>query len=216
MKLPLLYFEEYLSLSKASVFEILTVLLVILGLTVLFVFFYHSYLVKQCLKNEYWLPVVDDAGNVIGRVARSVSLEKPCTYQHPLIRIMVYKSGSLYLTPRTYELCPDLGKYDHPFERMMEYGKSIEETLEDFRINFFPHAQKPRFILRYKHENTLGQWQALLYILRISDEEELTGLDKSKGKFWTLPQIKENAGKSCFSSFLEGELEFFETLNDTD
>jgi len=68
--------------------------------------------------------------------------------------------------------------------------------------------------LKYKHENKFGSWQVLLYILRIDDEEDLIGFDKSKGKFWTIPQLEENLGKACFSSFLEGELDFIRTIND--
>ena len=212
MKVLLEYFGIYLSNFISSIFEILTVLLIILGLIILLVFWFRGYLVKKCIKNEYWLPVVDDAGKVIGRVARSVSFEKPCIYQHPLIRILVFKSGAIYLSPRTYEFCPDYDRYDHPFERMMEYGKTIEDTLEEFRKIHFPNSQIPQFILRYKHKNEIGLWQVFLYILRISDEKELAGLDKGKGKFWTVQQIEENFGKACFSSFLEGEIDFLKTL----
>ena len=206
------YYGEYFSNFKGSVSGALVVLLIALGLIIVALFFYRRYLIRRCNKNEYWLPVVDDGGNVIGRVARSVSLENPGTYQHPLIRIMAFKSGTLYLSPRTYEFCPDIGKYDHPFEYMMQYGMSVEETLEKIQKKFFPDSQTPKFSLRYKHENKIGHWQVLLYILHIEDEKELINLDKRRGKFWTIQQIQENLGKSYFSSFLEGEMAFLESL----
>ncbi|MDD4922366.1 MAG: hypothetical protein PHS30_07815, partial [Bacteroidales bacterium] len=152
--------------------------------------------------------------NVIGRVARSVSIETPGVYQHPLIRILVNQSGTIYLTPRTYEFCPDFGKYDHPIECMMKYGKSIEETLGYLQKEYFPKSESPRFLLKYKHENDIGHWQVLLYILSIKEESELIGLDKKKGKFWTRQQIQENIGKSYFSAFLEGEIDFMKTITE--
>lgn len=207
------YYGYFLSDFRNSISDVVDCLLIVLVLVLIFLFSYRRYLVRRCNKKEYWLPIVDDGGHVIGRVARSISLENPGMYQHPLIRILTFKSGTIYLTPRTYEFCPDIGKYDHPFECMMEYGLSIEETIKGIQEEFFPESDPPRFVLRYKHENEIGQWQVLLYVLSIKDEEELIGLDKSQGRFWTVQQIQENLGKSCFSSFLEGEAEFLKTIS---
>lgn len=206
------YYGDLFSANKNSISTILAILVIVIIVVIVSMLIYRNYLIKRCYKKEYWLPIVDDAGRVIGRVARSASLEKPGTYQHPLIRILVYKSGFIYLSPRTYEFCPDVGKSDHPFECMMEYGFSVEETIEKMQNEFFPTSHPPKFLLRYKHENIIGHWQVLLYILTIEDENELTNLDKSNGKFWTIQQIRENIGKSYFSSFLEGEIDFLDTL----
>ena len=212
MNASIRFFRDNVLNLKDSVFDVLLVLLMILGLLVIALLLYRRYLVRRCYKKEYWLPVVDNGGRVIGRVARSVSLETPGTYQHPLIRIMVLKSRTIYLSPRTYEFCPDIGKYDYPFECMMEYGNSVEETLIRMQEKYFPKSMKPRFLLKYKHENKIGHWQVLLYFLQINDEQELVGLDKSNGKFWTIQQIQENLGQSYFSAFLEGEMDFLESL----
>jgi len=206
------YYGGYLSNFKASVSSVLAMLVLILGVVGLILFLYRRYLIQRSSIKEYWLPVVEDSGRVIGRVARSVSLEKPGIYQHPLVRILTYKPGAIYLSPRTYESCPDLGKYDHPFECMMEYGHSVEETIERMQNKYFPDSMHPKFLLKYKHENEIGQWQVLLYILTIQDEKELIRLDKSKGRFWTIQQIRENLGMSYFSKFLEGEMDFLETI----
>jgi hypothetical protein len=209
------YFGRFLPEYNNSIIGIMALLVTLLVLVVIILFIYRGYLIKRSSKKEYWLPIVDDGASVIGRVARSVSLEKPGTYQHPLIRILTLKSGAIYLSPRTNELSPDFGKYDHPFERMMEYGLSVEETLESMKKKFFPRSQTPGFLLKYKHINEIGQWQVLLFVLNILDESELIGLDKCRSKFWTIRQIRENIGKSYFSSFLEGEIDFLEALKKT-
>lgn len=208
------YFGGFLSDFKSSVSGVMVALLTILGIIVIALFFYRRYLLRWSYKKEYWLPVVNNRGHVIGRVARSISFEKPGTYQHPLIRVMVCKPGFVYLSPRTYEFCPEIGKYDHPFERMMEYGLSVEETLKDMHEKDFPGSELPKFLLKYRHENEIGRWQVLLYILRINEDGELGDLDKKDGKFWTTSQIRENLGKSCLSSFLEGEFDFIQTITE--
>jgi hypothetical protein len=206
------YFGKFLPKYDNSITDVIALLVTLLVLVVTILFIYRKCLINRASRKEYWLPIVDDGGSVIGRVARSVSLEKPGTYQHPLIRILILRSGNIYLSPRTYELSPDFGKYDHPFECMMEYGLSIEETLKDMKKKFFPLSQTPRFLLKYKHINEIGQWQVLLFVLNILDEGELIGVDKCRGKFWTIRQIRENIGKSYFSAFLEGEIDFLEAL----
>lgn len=203
---------EYFSGLNSSVTSALVILLIILVVIVAGLFLYRRYLIRRMHKKEYWLPIINDHGNVIGRVARSVSFEEPGMYQHPLIRILVFKSGTIYLAPRNFEFGSDKYKYDHPFEYMMRYGYSVEESIGRIQKRFFPNSEPPKFLLRYKHENASGRWQILLYVLRIEDEKELSHLDKIKGKFWTIPQIDENLGKSFFSAELEGEIKFLDTL----
>ncbi|MCE5175138.1 MAG: hypothetical protein ABFC90_10555 [Bacteroidales bacterium] len=214
MDVSIEYYGGYVSEFKGSLVDFFVVLVFLLGIAAIILILYHLYLLKQCRQKEYWLPIVDDGGNVIGRVARSVSYETPGKYQHPLIRILISKDRSIYLAPRPFDFCPEYGLYDHPIEYLMEFGKSIEESISELQKKHFPNSPQPRFLLKYKHENKFGSWQVLLYILRIEDEEDLMGFDKSKGKFWTIPQLQENFGKSCFSSCLEGELDFIRTIND--
>jgi len=212
MILSIEYYRGYLSDFKGTILELLIIILIILGILFIILFLYKRYLVCWSHKKEFWLPVVNEAGNVIGRVARSISFEKPHLYQHPLIRILVIKSGAIFLTPRTSAICPDFGKYDYPFERMMRYGESVEDTIKDLQKNHFPKSQKPDFVLKYKHENNIGTWQVLLYLLNVADEKELINIDKNKSKFWPIQQIEDNKGKSCFSALLESELDFMKTL----
>ena len=56
---------------------IIGILLLFLVIYVFYNFFLKSYFIKRCNQEEIWLPIVDDTGNVIGRVAQSVSIENP-------------------------------------------------------------------------------------------------------------------------------------------
>lgn len=215
MNVSMDYCKEYLTDPKTVIVGILALSLILYGIVVIIRLLCKRYLINWSQRKEYWLPVVDDAGNVIGRVARSVSIENPKAYQHPLIRVMVYKPGMIYLSPRRSEIFPDHEKYDHAFERMMRYGENVEECVRIFKKRHFPKSKKPHFALKYKHKNEIGTWQVLLYILKVDDESELINMDKNKGKFWPLSQIKENKGKGCFSALLEGELDFINMIIET-
>ncbi|MDD4921387.1 MAG: hypothetical protein PHS30_02800, partial [Bacteroidales bacterium] len=103
MNISIDYYGKNFSDFRSSIPDFLIILILLLGLVVIAFLLYRRYLIRQCYIKEYWLPIVDDGGNVIGRVARSVSIETPGVYQHPLIRILVNQSGTIYLTPRTYE-----------------------------------------------------------------------------------------------------------------
>ena len=191
------------------------VLALVLGILLLFLVIYliynfclKSYLIKRCNQEEIWLPIVDDTGNVIGRVAQSVSIENPGKFQHPLIRIVVWSKEKMYLKPRPSESLFDIGKFDNPFEIVLKYGKSIEETLEEVHRNYLPYAAKPHFMLKYSYENSKGKWQVFLYYVSIFDESRLKSLNFSEGKLWPIRQVKDNIGKTYFSDIFENELEF--------
>jgi hypothetical protein len=156
--------------------------------------------------------VVDDTGNVIGRVAKSVSMEEPGKYQHPLIRILIWHKGKLYLRHRTRNVCFEKGLVDHPFEQLIPYGATVDDVLMKVRCNYFPDSEKPRFLLKYKHENKEGKWLVLLYLIILPDENQLKQLQTESGKLWTLKQIKENRNMGYFSNIFEGEFGFFNTL----
>jgi hypothetical protein len=180
------------------------------GLVVLVYYLFRRYFHLKSLREEFWLPVIDDMGNVLGRVARSVSIETPGRYQHLMIRILVYKSGTIYLLPKENCFCEEPGLYDLPFERLMRYGEAVEEVLDFYKRTFFPKTQSLHFMLKYKHHNECGRFQVLLYMLAINDDSELVGL--GKGKFWTLQQIQENVGQHCFSSQIQGEYDFLKIM----
>ncbi len=161
---------------------------------------------------ENWLPVVDDSGNIIGRVARRVSMEDPHRYQHPLVRVMVWYNGKLYLTPRSSKAPFEQGMMDHPMERLVRYGESIDEVLAKLCSCCSPDCDRPRFLLKYKHENKEGKWLVLLYQVTLTYEAQLILNDGGFGKFWPLYQVSENKGMSYFSTILEGEIDFINSI----
>jgi hypothetical protein len=211
-----LLIQNSIQLIQISVTLSGVIILILVAVFVLFFFklLFHHYMIWKCKKQEKWLPVVDDAGNIIGRVAKSVSLEEPGKFQHPLIRVIVLCNGLMYLKVRGSDSVFEKGKVDHPFEIMIEFGKSIEETIEAVSKRISSDCTGSRFIIKYRHENDEGKWQVLLYAIELTDENQLGAIDSCDGKLWTIKQIRENIGKSYFSNIFEGEIDFLSTIVD--
>lgn len=161
---------------------------------------------------ETWLPVVDEVGGVIGKVAQSVSQETPGVYQHPLVRILVWYDGKLFLQPRSEQSVFEPHKMDHPLEYLLKFGENIDGTLATCCKQFLPGVDSPRFLLKYKHVNQEGRWLVLLYMATLKDAAQLSGIHPELGKLWTLKQVEANQGKSFFSSLFEEEIHFFKSF----
>lgn len=200
-----------LVIPKLSIFIILLttiVVLIVLNRTL-----FRKYITDQIRKNEIWLPIVDDFNNIIGKVAQSVSMEMPGKFQHPVIRLIIWDNGKIYLKPRDKNLLSEINLLDHPFIKRLHFGENVGDVLEKFKTDNFPDCNSPKFILKYKYENPKAKWQVLLYIINVSDSSH-KNKSLEGGKFWINTQINENVNKSVFSDIFEKELKFFNVLFD--
>jgi len=193
------------------------IILFVILLIALTAFYYYKvvlkkYLVRRCNNEEVWLPVTDELGNVIGRVAQSVSIENPGMFQHPLIRLILWDNGNLYLAQRDSDSLFEKEKVDTPFEKLLTFGKSIESTLEEIHDKYIPGSGKPIFLLKYEYENSAGKWQVLLYYSNLGECRNLNNLSFINGKMWTYKQLKQDVGKKYFSDIFENELQFISVL----
>lgn len=172
----------------------------------------RQFLLNKCYQDETWLPVSDDTGNIIGRVAQSVSIENPGKFQHPIIRVIVWCNGKIYLKPRSKDLLFERGKVDIPFEVILRFGKSIESSLDEIHEKYLPNGDKPRFLLKYSYDNPEGKWQVLLYYINVDDVSKLNTLSLTEGKIWPMKHVMDNLGKTYFSNIMENELKFTSVL----
>ena len=200
-----------LVISKLSIFIIVFTIIVVL--IVLNRTLFRKYITDLIRKNEIWLPIVDDFNNIIGRVAQSVSMETPGKFQHPVIRLIVWDNGKIYLKPRDKNLFSEINMLDHPFIKRLHFGENVGDVIEKFKTENFPDCNSPKFILQYKYENTKGKWQVLLYIIDVS-ESSYKNNTPAGGKYWISSQIKDNVNKGLFSDIFEKELKFFNVLFD--
>jgi hypothetical protein len=167
------------------------------------------------LRNEKWLPVIDESGTVYGKIAYSQSIGKKNEYLHPIVRIALIHKGKLFLCGKENIETNDKSCLDYPFERHVLYKETVDEALtKTLELN----GSEPdmngncNYLFHYIHRSEEMQRLVYFYVCNIRDNSLLEKLNLNNGKWWTCKQIKENLKTGLFSAFFENEFEF---LNST-
>jgi isopentenyldiphosphate isomerase len=154
---------------------------------------------------EYF-PIVNEAGEVIGKESRSVC-HNGSMLLHPVVHLHVFNSsGDLYLQKRNMNKDIQPGKWDTSVGGHVDYGEKVEDALlrevrEEIGITDF----KPLFAFRYKFTSTIETEFVNAYVT-IYDKEIFPNDDElDGGKFWTKEEIENSLGKEIFTPNFEGE-----------
>lgn len=168
-------------------------------------------LMQGSLRKEMWLPVLNEAGKVIGCIARSVSRSLPKKYYHPIVRIAVVYDGMLYLNKRSRDSYVSPDTIDYPFDSYVLFRHSIENTVRE-TVGELGEQQDltPRFLIRYTFENEKVKHLVSLYVICIRSEEQMSLCKKTGGKLWTAKQIEENLHSGLFSEYFEQEFAYLQ------
>lgn len=158
------------------------------------------------MQKEEWFPLVNEAGETIGKATRREchSGSKPL---HPVIHLHIFNdAGHLYLQKRAMTKDIQPGKWDTAVGGHVDYGETVEEALrrevrEELGITEFT----PVFITRYVFESAIEK--ELVHTFRTSyegpitpDTEELDG-----GRFWPVEEIQANLSRDVFTPNFERE-----------
>lgn len=170
------------------------------------------------LNKEEWLPVVTASGEVMGRVAKSVTKEMKNKFMHPVVRVALINNGMIYLKKRDAARVLNPGLLDYPFEKYMEYNHDIDEAVHNAIRREIGIDDIPlRFLLKYIFENNDTKRLVFLYVSIIDDDEKFSKLHLSDGKLWTENQIEDNMDSNIFSESFELEFGYLKNtilLND--
>ena len=184
------------------------ILLVILALLLLAEIL-RLHLLQNRLHAEDWLSVVDEHGNVTGKVAKSVSMELKNSFMHPVVRLALIHQGKLYLKKRSASRLLNGGMLDYPFEKYLMFNHHIDEAIRNMLKREIGDETIPyRFLLKYVFENDITKRLIFLYVSQIDSEEEFARLKLKEGKLWTEKQINDNLGEEIFSETFELEFEY--------
>ncbi|MDD4660385.1 MAG: hypothetical protein PHF73_06915 [Massilibacteroides sp.] len=168
-------------------------------------------LFRGCLKHEIWLPVLNDHGKVIGRIAHSISASSMRKFYHPVVRIAVVYNGMLYLAKRAKDSAISPNTLDYPFKYYVRFKQGLEDAVyEALSCCYDKETVSPRFLIRYKFENELVKHQVSVYVVYIHSEEQLHSYKLMNGKLWTSKQIEENLGTGLFSEYFEKEFPYLQ------
>lgn len=167
------------------------------------------HLLTRKLYKEEWLPVVNESGEVTGKVAKSITKDLKNRFMHPVVRVALIYRGKIYLREREASRLLNPGLLDYPFEKYMQYEHDIDESVHNSISRECGNKQIPlRFLLKYTFENDVTKRLIFLYVADIKEEELFNSLHLSGGKLWTEAQIADNMGTGLFSECFELEFEY--------
>lgn len=166
-------------------------------------------ILNKKLCKEEWLPVVTEKGDVMGKVAKSVTKDLKNRFLHPVVRVALIYNGRIYLKHRDESRLLNPGMLDYPFEKYMQYDHDIDETVQNTIRKECGSDDIPlRFLIKYIFENDTTKRLIYMYVSVINDEEIFNSLHLEGGKLWTEAQIEDNLGEGIFSECFELEFEY--------
>lgn len=181
-------------------------------IVVLAVISYESYMLRSLsirFFKEDWLPIVNEQGQVVGKVAKSVSMKMKNRFLHPVVRIALICDGSIYLQKRPEDSPCEAGLLDHPFEKYMLFKHDINLSARNSITRQLGGESLPyTFQFKYIFENKETKRLVLFYVSLVKSVDEIKNIGMLRGKFWTMKQIDEEINSTIFSECFVREYEY--------
>lgn len=151
-------------------------------------------------------PLVDEDGNVIGKISRGEAHDGSKRL-HPVVHLHLFNSvGELYLQKRPEWKDIQPGKWDTACGGHIDYGEDVDtalrrEVAEELGVTDF----SPAFITKYVFESK--RERELVYVhMAVYDGEVKPSADELEGgRFWAKEEIMNNLGKDVFTPNFESE-----------
>ncbi|MHC1738399.1 MAG: NUDIX domain-containing protein [Ignavibacteriaceae bacterium] len=181
--------------------------------TVLFYLLFGAYFIYELLKkkiryfshrNEEWLPLVDEKGNITGKAPRSVIHRNP-DMLHPVVQLMVVnKRKHLYLQKRSMNRPSQPGKWDASVTGHVSVDENVETALireseEEIGLTNFNAVAVCKYILRSDNESQL----VFLFYLKYDGELKPNPEEVDEGRFWKISEINAQLGTGIFTPGFE-------------
>lgn len=162
---------------------------------------------EKDLKNQEWLPVVQDDGQVIGMATRAYC-HSGSGVLHPVVHLHVLdRFGRIYLQKRSMNKKCQPGKWDTAVGGHIDYGETVQEALmretqEELGFNRFNPIAIKNYIFEFEKDREMVFVYAAVgnaFPIRPNPEE----IDE--GRFWTQEEIDAAMGKGILTPNFEGE-----------
>ena len=155
--------------------------------------------------NQELLPLVDEAGHVIGKATRG-QCHDGSKLLHPVVHLHVFDvTGRLYLQQRPLWKDIQPGKWDTAVGGHVDYGEEIADALfRETREELGIEAFTPEFLLRYVFESDRDR--ELVHVYRTTYDGDIRPTSElDGGRFWTIGEIYEAIGKGVLTPNFEQE-----------
>lgn len=144
------------------------------------------------LKKEEWLPIVNEKGEVKGKIAKSVSVKRKNKFLHPIVRVALVCKGNIYLQRRNADVILNPRAFDHPFEKYMLFNNEVNITARNSILRVIGKELPFRFLIKYTFKNDDTNRLVFLFVTRVENESEIEDNPALKGKFWNSAEIEKS------------------------
>lgn len=183
-------------------------ILSISALALICVELYHLAWLRRHLKDEIWLPLLDEQNRVIGRIPRSDADGAEGILAR--IRLVAISRNMIYLERISDG---DAQYYDSPFVDWLSEDDSpdiVAQRMIDARFCGIRRA-KPRHLLPYRIQMNGRQYLIHLMIVEIEEPDQLyIDCRPVEGKWWCIDHLRPLLGQSDISPYLESEIPILE------
>jgi len=161
---------------------------------------------KSPLKDEEWVPLVDEQGKILGRATRKEVHSGPGKL-HPVVHLHIINSkGEIYLQKRSKFKDTFPGKWDTSVAGHVDLGETIEqalvrETTEELNIT----GIHPVPLVQHKWETDMESELVFSFTALYNANPVINKMELDDGRFWTIHEIRKNLGTGVFTPNFENE-----------
>ncbi len=151
-------------------------------------------------KNEAWVPLVDEEGNVTGQAPRSVVHNGKSKLLHPVVHLHVILGKNIYLQKRPLTKKIQPGRWDSAVGGHVDPGENIEqalirETMEEIGIQHF----KATLLKKYVWESDVECELVFSFITNYDGDFNVDSKEVDDAKFWSVKDIEAGIDKDIFT-----------------
>lgn len=163
-------------------------------------FFVKNRLLAKAARDDEWLPVVNEKGEVVGKATRR-SVHSGSMLLHPVVHLHIMnKQGDIYLQKRSMKKDFLPGMWDTAVGGHVGFGEKIEdalkrETQEELGITKF----KARFLGSYVWESPRECELVFSFLCTAHDAINIHNEEVDEGRFWTREEIENPDNTSIFT-----------------
>lgn len=155
---------------------------------------------------EEMFEIVDEAGSVIGRAARSACHGDPGLI-HQSVHVLVFnRAGALFLQERSAGKDVEPGKWDTSVGGHLQPGEASEaaarrEMMEELGVA----PRELTFLHRYLYRSPMETELVWTYVTGHDGPFVLQSDELEDGRFWDISEIDANLGRGIFTPQFESE-----------
>lgn len=157
---------------------------------------------------EEWFPLVDEAGNVVGKATRR-ECHSGSMLLHPVVHLHIFDSqGRLYLQRRSMNKDIQPGKWDTAVGGHVDLGETIEEALRrEVREELGIAEFEPVHNFTYHFQSRIERELVYSYRTVYEGVIKVDPVEIDEGRYWAIDDILSNKGKGVFTPNFEDEFD---------